>query len=584
VSEKKHQFTQWRDFMSSQKTEKNENGFPAFGRTRKSRLRVHRKAGSRRNVRRGITASAILLSILILAIPFTPVTQVGSARRKTDAKVGLAQLPQQDIDAINVLAAFNIGTPYQPPPTQPPGMVMTEEIGSDVGFPPLFNGPLKSVKVLLPMVREAAIRQLRYWSGGTFLATTPLPPPYSRKTYTAFVGRFGGTRALVRCEKEEGVGNCDEVKPNPRDAPLAYPKCKPGFTGVLEMCNPIPDSAPTSPKDEELISKRIRNAASTPEGRQALAPYMLQVAWEALAANNPTPQQQAFYKYFQYYAGWQNQLVTQRTLVGWCKHKKNWPRSPASVFIGTGDAKSAGFKPEPQPMSVGANGSLAVDRLLTPAMVTDLARRDPEWQTHFAALAARGQPMDAVLTSLGFTQPAAASILTSIMGHLPDGWPGSKMPLAAQVQNLLTETVLPGVAKTVGIKITQAALASLIGGAIGSAIAKALGAPLTIIAYALEILIKNIIAEIETPKFEAELVRGSREVQPVDVRGLIYTSKPGYGDGLKVGTMSHLIKMMIIDPADGTAFGPSIIRVLDPFQQLNPNDACSGLEQQGLLQ
>jgi len=99
----------------------------------------------------------------------------------------------------------------------------------------------------------------------------------------------------------------------------------------------------------------------------------------------------------------------------------------------------------------------------------------------------------------------------------------------------------------------------------------------------LEILIKNIIAEIETPKFEAELVKGSREVQPVDVKGLIHTSKPGYGDGLKIGMMAHLIKMMIIDPADGTAFGPSNIRVLDPFQQLNPNDACSGLEQQGLL-
>jgi hypothetical protein len=351
------------------------------------------------------------------------------------------------------------------------------------------------------------------------------------------------------------------------------------------MCVPVPVStANASPKDEELISKQIKNAASNPDARQKFAPLMLQVAWEALATNNPTPQQQAFYKYFQYYAGWQNQMVTQRTLVGWCKHKKNWPKSPASVFIGTGDAKSAGFKPEPQPMSVGANGSLAVDRLLTPAMVTDLARRDPEWQTHFAELAARGQPMDAVLTSLGFTQPAAASILTSIMGYLPDGWPGSKLPLAVKVQDFLKETAVPGVAKTVGIKITQAALASLIGGAIGSAIAKALGAPLTIIAYALEILIKNIIAEIETPRFEAELVRGSREVQPVDVRGLIHTSKPGYGDGLKVGTMSHLIKMMIIDPADGTAFGPSINRVLDPFQQLNPNDACSGLEQQGLLQ
>ena len=570
--------------MSSQKTEKNENGFPAFGRTRKSRLRVHRKASSRRNVRRRVMASVVSLSILFLALPFTPVTPVGSARRKSVAKVGLPHLPQTDIDAINALAAFNIGTPYQPPPTLPPGVVMTEEIGSDVGFPPLFNGPLKSVKVLLPMVREAAIRQLRYWSGGTFLATTPLPPPYSRKTYTAFVGRFGGTRALVRCEKEEGVGNCDEVKPNPRDAPLAYPKCKPGFTGVLEMCNPIPDSAPTSPKDEELISKRIRNAASTPEGRQALAPYMLQVAWEALAANNPTPQQQAFYKYFQYYAGWQNQLVTQRTLVQWCKHKKSWPQSPASVMIGTGNAKSKGFKPDPMPMPLGRNGGLALDQLLSPAIVTDLARRDPYWQGNLPDLAGKGQQMDAVLTSLGFTQPAAAAIMASMMGDLPDGWPGSKLPEAARIQKLLTDTVLPSAAKTVGIKVGQAALASLIGGAIGSAIAKALGVPLTIIAYALEILIKNIIAEIETPKFEAELVRGSREVQLVDVRGLIYTSKPGYGDGLKVGTMSHLIKMMIIDPADGTRFGPSLNVVLDPFQQLNPNDACSGLEQQGLLQ
>jgi hypothetical protein len=38
---------------------------------------------------------------------------------------------------------------------------------------------LKSVKILLPMVREAAILQLRYWSGGRFMAptsSTPLPP------------------------------------------------------------------------------------------------------------------------------------------------------------------------------------------------------------------------------------------------------------------------------------------------------------------------------------------------------------------------------------------------------------------------
>src|SRR5438132_48290 len=105
--------------MSSQKTVgKNENGYRAFGRTRKSRPRVHRKASSRRNVRRKITASAVLLSILFLAFPFTQVTQVGLARENVESQGGL---PQQDIDAINTLAAFNIGTPYQPPQTLPSG-------------------------------------------------------------------------------------------------------------------------------------------------------------------------------------------------------------------------------------------------------------------------------------------------------------------------------------------------------------------------------------------------------------------------------------------------------------------------------
>jgi hypothetical protein len=153
---------------------------------------------------------------------------------------------------------------------------------------------------------------------------------------------------------------------------------------------------------------------------------------------------------------------------------------------------------------------------------------------------------------------------------------------AAQVQNLLKESVAPALAKNVAIKVGQAALARLIGGAIGTAIAEGPGLPASIIAIALEILIKNIIAEVETPKFE--LARGSKDVQSVDIRALIHTSKPGYGDGLKIGVMSHLIKMMIIDPADGTAFGPSNIRVLDPFQQLSSNAPCGGLEQQGLLQ
>jgi hypothetical protein len=163
--------------MSSQKTvEKNGNGHRTFGRTRKRRLRVHRKASSGRNVRRKITALAVLLSLLMLAFPFTKVTQAGSARETIAPQGGL---PQADIDAINALAAFNIGTPYQPPQALPSGVVMATEIGSDVGFPPLFNGPLKSVKVLLPIVREAAIRSLRYWAGGAFMAptaSTPLPP------------------------------------------------------------------------------------------------------------------------------------------------------------------------------------------------------------------------------------------------------------------------------------------------------------------------------------------------------------------------------------------------------------------------
>jgi hypothetical protein len=350
------------------------------------------------------------------------------------------------------------------------------------------------------------------------------------------------------------------------------------------MLNPNPN-ANLSPS-AEAITAELHQAASDPKAKMKLAPFMLRVAWEALAAKNPTPAQQAFYQYFQYYAGWQNQLVTQSTLVQWCKHKKNWPRSPASVFIGTGDAKSAGFKPAPKPAAMGPNGTLAVDELLTPAIVTDLARRDPSWQDNLPDLVAKGQAMNFVLESLGFTPtpPAAAAIMVSLMGDLPDGWPGSKMPNGLRLQKLLTDTVLPGVAKNVGIKIGQAALARLIGGAIGSAIAKGLGLPASIIAFALEILIKNIIAEIETPRFEAELVKNSSAPQLVDIRAMIHTSKPEYGDGLKFGTMAHLIKMMIIDPADGTKFGPSMTRVLDPMQSLPANDVCGYLEREGVLQ
>jgi hypothetical protein len=574
--------------MSSKKTvQKNENGFKSFGRTRKRRLRVHRKASPMRNVRRKITASAVLLSILVLAFPFTKVTQVGLARPKIDTRVGLAQLPQPDIDAINALAAFNIGTPYQPPQTLPSGVVMATEIGSDTGFPPLFNGPLKSVKVLLPMIREAAIRLLRYYSGGTFLAPTPVPPPYSRKTYTSVRNRFAYTPALTFCERAEGAGNCEKSTNDPKVDPLAYPKCKPGFTGAGEMCNPI-SNANSSPKDEELISKVIKNAASDPATRRKLAPYMLQVAWEALATNNPTPTQQAFYQYFQYYASWQNQMVTQRTLVQWCKHKKSWPKSPLSVMIGTGNAKSAGFKPEPEPMSIGRNGGLEVDKLLTPAIVTDLARRDPSWQANLPNLVADGKPMDTVLTSLGFTGPSAAAVLSSLVGRNPTGWPGSELPLAVKVQDYLKEAgieVAKEVGKEVAIKITEAILEKLIGTVVGEAVGEGLGLPATIIAMALETLIKSIIAEVETPKFEAELIKGSREAEPVDVRGLIHTSKPGYGDSLKIGAMSLLIKMMIVDPADGTRFGPTQFVVIDPLQQaLAANDVCGGLEQQGLLQ
>ena len=568
--------------MSSQKTvEKNENGFKSFGWTRKSRHRAHRSATSSRNVRRSVTASTVLLSIVFMAFPFTPVTRVGLARRKIDAKVGLPQLPQTDIDAINVLAAFNIGTPTSAvhsiaPNTLPPGVVVATQIGSDPNFPPLFKGPLQSVKEMLPMVREAVILLEQYYSGGTFGASTPLPPPYSRKGYHGFAGRAVHTPAVRVCEGTEGAGNCETI------GDLAYPKCKPGFTGAGEMCNP--DRAATlSSKDEALIAKVIKNAASDPTVRQKLAPYMLQVAWDALAANNPTPAQQAFYKYFQYYAGWQNQQVTQKTLVGWCKYKKSWPQSPSSVMIGTNNAKSAGFKPEPQPMSIGKNGGLAIDQLLTPAIVTDLARRDPFWQANLPDLVGKGQVMDSVLTRLGFTQPAAAAIMASMMGDLPDGWPGSKLPEAARLQKIFKDTVAPAVAKNVGIKIGQAALARLIGGAIGTAIAEGLGLPASIIAIALEILIKNIIAEIETPKFEAELVKGSTDMQPVDIRALIHLSKPGYGDGLRIGVMAHLIKMMIIDPADGTEFGPPLARVLDPMQTLPANNVCGYLENEGLL-
>jgi hypothetical protein len=564
--------------MSSQEAvQKNENGLRAFGWIRTSRLGAHRSAGSRRKVTRRVAASAVLLSILVLAFPSTPVTRVGLARRKKDAKVGLPQLPQTDIDAINALAAFNIGTPYQAPQALPSGVVMATAIGSDPGFPPLFNGPVKSVKEMVPLIRDAAARLLNNYSGGTFLSSKPLPPPYARKGYRGAASRVSAISPTRVCEQTEGAGNCEPV------GDLAYPKCKPGFTGSAEMCNPVPDPGDiSSPKSQELIAKVVKNAGTNPDTRMKLAPFMLQVAFEALAANNPTPQQQAFYKYFQYYAGWQNQMVTQRTLVQWCKHKKNWPQSPASVFIGTGNAKSASFQPKPEPMSMGTNGALAVDQLLTPAMAFDLAGRDPFWQASFPD-AAKGLPMNNVLTSLGFSQPAAAAIMVSMMGDLPDGWPGSKLPEAAKIQKILTDTVAPAVAKNVGIKIGQAALARLIGGAIGTAIAEGLGLPASIIAIALEILIKNIIAEVETPKFEAGLVKGSREVLPVDVRSLIHTSKAGYGDGLKIGVMAHLIKVMIIDPADATAFGPSMNQVLDPFQQLNPNAPCSGLEEQGLL-
>ena len=128
------------DFVSSQKTvEKNENSFRAFGRTLKNRLQ--HKAGSRRNVSRKITASAVLLSILFLAIPFTQFTQVGLARRSIEPQGGLSQ---EDTDAINVLAAFNIGTPTSAvhsiaPNTLPSGVVVATQIGVDPAFPPLFG-------------------------------------------------------------------------------------------------------------------------------------------------------------------------------------------------------------------------------------------------------------------------------------------------------------------------------------------------------------------------------------------------------------------------------------------------------------
>jgi len=112
---------------------------------------------------------------------------------------------------------------------------------------------------------------------------------------------------------------------------------------------------------------------------------------------------------------------------------------------------------------MGTNGALAVDQLLSTAMATDLAARDPFWQANFGDAVGKGVPMNTVLTSLGFTQPAAAAIMASMMGDYPDGWPGSKLPEAAKMQKILTDTVAPAVAKNVGIKIGQAALARLIG-------------------------------------------------------------------------------------------------------------------------
>ena len=56
---------------------------------------------------------------------------------------------------------------------------------------------------------------------------------------------------------------------------------------------------------------------------------------------------------------------------------------------------------------------------------------------------------------------------------------------------------------------------------------------------------------------------------------------------IKIGVLARLIKMMIVDPADGTEFGPSRSVVLEPFQQLkgkHPSDVCSFLEHEGLLQ
>jgi hypothetical protein len=47
-------------------------------------------------------------------------------------------------------------------------------------------------------------------------------------------------------------------------------------------------------------------------------------------------------------------------------------------------------------MSMGTNGALAVDRLLSTAMAADLAGRDPFWQANFPDAAGKGLPMNAV--------------------------------------------------------------------------------------------------------------------------------------------------------------------------------------------
>ncbi|MBV9216269.1 MAG: hypothetical protein JO053_08840 [Acidobacteria bacterium] len=518
------------------------------------------------------TAGTAIFSIVLLALPFT---SNGWAQR----------LDRPTINEINALAAYNVGKPYQAP-TSTPGVAVATVVGSVPGYPYLV-GPVNNVSQMLPLIREAANRKLLYYAGAP--TTRPvLMQPYTRTGYPPYLGARMPQQVHpidYNCTYVAGAGNCEKV------GDLYFPKCKVLYVGNGATCaqdaaayNTALASYLKNTPSEEAIQNELQQAITDQAERLKLAPFVLQVTWEALASDGPTPQQLSFRKYFEYFASLQNQMATQYTLVQWCKFKKNYPQTPGSILIGIGPTSSA-FTPEQKSMLMGQNGIRAIDTLLSPAMVTDLARRDPYWAGE--PMIAQGRPMDQVLSSMGLTGPAAAAVISAMNGTMPDGWPYSGMPLALKVKGILTGSVAPSVAKTVAIQVGKIVLERLIGGIVGAVIAEGIGLPASIIALALEILIKQIMAFVQTNQFEADLVKGARSPQPVDSHSMIRTTQAGYGDSMKIGVLAYLIKMMIVDPADGTPFGPPPITVINPIvfgdARTDVNYACSAMDRAGTL-